>query len=107
MAIYNFTPEGEKSLGKATPLMGAESCAAPLGLDIVMDQHSPQDVLEYFENHQNKRLFNPLEDPSASERLLVRLAGWQLQPRTTTVFTSGVFDLCHPNHRSYLLHTKL
>lgn len=87
--------------------MGAENLSAPPYVGIALDTHTSEDVLGYFEGYQNKRLFNPLDDPSATNRLLARLGGWQLEPRTSVVFTSGVFDLCHPNHRSYLLHTKL
>lgn len=52
-------------------------------------------------------VYDPLADgEKASTELKEKRKQWAAEG-STVVFTSGVFDLLHQNHRAYLLHTKL
>lgn len=55
--------------------------------------------------HEGK-FFNPIDDPTATERLKQLRELWS-QQAITTVFTSGVFDVFHLNHAAFLLQVKL
>lgn len=69
-----------------------------------LDREIVQSLLEM---PQQDKVFNPLEDgPHATARLQDRRQKWS-EDGSTVVFTSGVFDLMHVNHRAYLLQTKL
>ncbi len=70
------------------------------------DMTPRSEVLNHIESSTQKRLFNPLTDVSATDRLADLRISWGEQP-VTVALTSGVFDLMHLNHRAYLLNTKL
>jgi hypothetical protein len=82
-----------------------------MAIEVDPSQRVQQDTLRYdfiadqFEQLYQRSLFNPLEDETASERLVAVRAGWENSP-VTTVLTSGVYDLLHLDHTGYLLHTK-
>ena len=65
----------------------------------------PYDYIAELDQRFERKLFNPLADELATERLLARRRAWG-QAGLTTVFTSGVFDMLHLDHAGYLLHTK-
>lgn len=73
---------------------------------ILPDQTSMQEILEILEKGVLRRLFNPLDNPEASEDLL-EWRNTYLNGSITVAFTSGVFDVFHANHRAYLLNTKI
>lgn len=81
-------------------MLGVSECAFPV------DQTSAEELRGYFEAGFAPRIFNPLEDEAASSSLLALRAQWR-DEQATVVFTSGVFDVMHANHRSYLLATLL
>jgi len=70
------------------------------------DTIPPDQIKGYFEQSFQKRIYNPLEDAEASQRLQDQVSTWKEQGKTV-VFTSGVYDIFHANHRTYLLHTKI
>ena len=54
-----------------------------------------------------KGVYDPIETGGEATVQLVQQRMEWAEEGATVVFTSGVFDLLHPNHRAYLLHTKL
>jgi hypothetical protein len=74
-------------------------------------QRVVQDTLRYdfianqFERLYQRVLYNPLDDPTAHDRLTDVRSNWENNP-VKTVLTSGVYDLLHIDHTGYLLHTK-
>ncbi len=87
----------------------AETQAAMVGTKKVDHDTTPTETIKgYFEDYYQPRLYNPLTDPEASQQLRHTLDAWrQMFIQPTIVFSSGVFDLFHHNHRTYLLHTKI
>lgn len=51
------------------------------------------------------KVFNPFTEVNSIERLKKHVQIWK-ELGKITVFTSGVFDMLHPDHSGYLLHTK-
>lgn len=83
-------------------MQGIEFTNKGVGRDVL----SADEVRAYFEPSFSRRTFNRLDNPFASEGLVSQVENWQAEGKTV-VFTSGVFDLFHANHRTYLMHTKL
>ncbi|HET7529270.1 MAG TPA: hypothetical protein VFJ84_03540 [Candidatus Saccharimonadales bacterium] len=83
-------------------LCGSDTSAAAVGYDATPSD----DVKEYFEEAYQRRVYNPLEDPTATERLFRLCRQWQAEGRTV-IFNSGVYDLMHGNHRAFMLHTRM
>lgn len=63
------------------------------------------DYISGLQQQFNSKLYNPDLDESATERLIEQREAWRTIG-AITVFTSGVFDMLHPDHAGYLLHTK-
>lgn len=51
------------------------------------------------------KIYNPAVNPQATQHLLQERHMWT-ELGAVTVLTSGVFDMLHPDHSGYLLHTK-
>lgn len=69
---------------------------------------SREDVTNRFNDYYKDVIFDPHDDVSAQDRLLKTIDSWRnFEQPTTTVFTSGVYDLLHPNHKAYLARTKM
>ena len=77
-------------------------------LRVEFDDYPFAEVATLYERHYSG-LFHPEEGYSwrATERLQEVIEYWQQEERSTVVFTSGVYDLMHLDHKGYLLHTKL
>lgn len=71
-----------------------------------VDETTAETVKGFLEDGFAARMFNPLDDPEATANMHKVRETWRDQERTV-VFTSGVFDVMHGNHRAYLLTTKL
>lgn len=71
----------------------------------VQNDTLPYDYISQVHHRFNHKIFNPLEDETATDRLVSLRQKWQ-QEGAITVFTSGVYDLFHMDHAGYLLHTK-
>lgn len=54
---------------------------------------------------QPQKIFNPQQDEYATDRLLDLRNYWHKQGQTT-IITTGVFDMLHPDHMGYLAHVK-
>ncbi|HEU4913786.1 MAG TPA: hypothetical protein VFT16_00055 [Candidatus Saccharimonadales bacterium] len=67
---------------------------------------SAETIRSYLDDSCEPRFYNPLDDPSATARL-EGLRGEWANGQQSVVFTSGVFDVFHGNHRAYLLAAKL
>lgn len=78
----------------------------PVRTEIAFDEHDFGEVGERLGAYYKDYVFNPADDPYASLRLEQQSRAWQ-QAGSTVVFTSGVYDLLHHDHKGYLLHTKL
>lgn len=63
------------------------------------------EFIKELQNPFEAKLFNALESDVATKRLSEQIHCWR-QVGKITVFTSGVFDMLHPDHSGYLLHTK-
>ncbi len=74
--------------------------------ELVYDTHSFDEIAERYGNHYDSIIYDPLTDTEASERLLSNVKQWK-EANATVVFTSGVYDLIHLDHKGYLLHAKL
>jgi hypothetical protein len=74
---------------------------------VAVDTTPPDVIKGFLEDGFTPRVYNPLQDPAATERLDTQRKAWADLPHTTTTFTSGVFDVFHGNHRGYLIATKL
>lgn len=72
---------------------------------IPYDVTPPHEIRGTLESYYVERLYDPLQGPQSTERLAAQRTAWQ-EEGATVVFTSGVFDLLHQNHRAYLLHVK-
>jgi hypothetical protein len=70
------------------------------------DEAHPDFIRGFFEESFARKTFNPLEDSTATENLKDQIENWRLQGNTI-IFTCGVYDLFHANHRTYLLHAKI
>ncbi|MBA3758724.1 hypothetical protein H0X10_03780 [Candidatus Saccharibacteria bacterium] len=73
---------------------------------VTYDSHQLNEIAERYAEHYPDFIFNPISDSSATERILAKREEWRTLG-TTVVFTSGVYDLLHQDHKGYLLHTKL
>lgn len=73
---------------------------------VIFDDHPFAEVAERFGEQYSELLYSPDDDPDATERLKEQITDWQSNG-STVVFTSGVYDLLHHDHKGYLLHTKL
>lgn len=73
---------------------------------ILADRFESDDIRSFFERGFEKRIYNPLESSLATDLLSAQIEAWR-RGGDTIVFTSGVYDLFHANHRTFLLHTKL
>ena len=58
------------------------------------------------ENTFGNRLFNPLSNPRASEKLQAQREAWRLSGHTV-VLTQGVFDIFHINHSALLQYSRI
>jgi hypothetical protein len=63
-------------------------------------------VVELLISEWEARTFNPLEDASATSRLVDVREEWR-SSGDTAVLTSGAYDLLHLDHLTYLLDAKL
>lgn len=59
----------------------------------------------YVQNQFDTKIYNPLDDENAFQKLSQQHSQW-LESGNITVFTTGVFDMLHPDHSAYLTHTK-
>ena len=73
---------------------------------VVDNDHTAAFITEIHAARYADVVFNPIDNPSATEQLLERRKQWAEDHSSTVIFTSGVYDLFHPNHMAYLLHTK-
>jgi hypothetical protein len=82
---------------------------APRGVDEssgrITTDHLPYDFIGGLQQRFTDRIFDPLSDPTATDRLVAQHHRWQDMGHTT-VFSSGFYDLFHPDHAGYILHTK-
>lgn len=76
------------------------------GTDIAVDSTSPDMVAMLSEMGFINRLYDPLANPQATERLGALREAWR-QNGDTVVFTQGVFDMFHLNHSALLLYSKM
>lgn len=74
--------------------------------DIPVDTVSPDQIRGYLEQDYQSRIFNPLEDSTASARLQAQLDKWRAED-CTILMTSGVFDVMHGNHRASFLAKRI
>ena len=73
---------------------------------VAQDAHDLDDIRNYFEIGFERRIYNPLDSSFATEALQSQIEEWRAEDKTI-VFTSGVYDILHANHRTFLLHTKI
>lgn len=73
---------------------------------VVFDDHNFKEVAERLSEQYAELLYYPEHNPDATKRLKDQIATWQ-NNGSTVIFTSGVYDLLHHDHKGYLLHTKL
>lgn len=76
------------------------------GHDLTIDDTSSATIASYLEDGFEPRIFNPLQNAQATDLLMRQRKQWA-ETDKTVVFTSGVFDVFHANHRSYLMATRL
>lgn len=57
-------------------------------------------------NSYARKLYNPLDDTEATERLTEQIRDWRKLGRAI-VFGSGVYDLMHPNHVAFFAQTRM
>lgn len=73
---------------------------------VVFDNHSFREVAERLSEQYAEVLYHPEHKPDAAKHLKDQVATWQ-NNGSTVIFTSGVYDLLHHDHKGYLLHAKL
>lgn len=68
-----------------------------------------QEVTELMEAGFRQRIFSAAMNPDATTELAGLREQWGTSPEwpITTVFTVGVYNLMHLQHRGFLLHTKM
>jgi len=86
--------------------MGETRTGLRSAISIHQDLTPAAEVRSYWERSFLRRSYNPMESPLATENLRTQVDEWKAQGKTV-VFTSGVYDLFHANHRTYLFHTKI
>ena len=74
--------------------------------EVVVDTTSADIVRSYFEDYYQDRLFHPSDTRLGNGALKHQVQTWR-ESGKTIVFNSGVYDLLHANHKTFLLHTKL
>lgn len=74
--------------------------------DIPMDTVSADRIRSYLERDYTARIFNPLDDITASEKLQTQIDRWR-EKDCTILMTSGVFDVLHGNHRASFLAKRI
>jgi hypothetical protein len=74
--------------------------------EFLYDETPREVVAALCEFNFSGRLFNPLDNPLASEQLRAQREDWR-QSGHTVVFTQGVFDLFHINHGALLQYSRL
>lgn len=75
---------------------------------ITNDYFPHEDITDVFESGYKDILFDARSEMFATERLKHKISKWQTgEDPSVVVFTSGVYDLLHHDHKGYLLHTKL
>lgn len=76
----------------------------PERIVLANDSLSNAYIASLYHRFANK-IFDPTQDETATANLLALREKWREQERLT-VFSSGVFDLMHPDHMGYLLHVR-
>jgi hypothetical protein len=61
-------------------------------------------INSYIQNQNNQKIYNPLDDKMATEKLSNQINIWHEMGKVS-IITMGVYDGFHPNHYGYLLHT--
>lgn len=72
---------------------------------LYVDQTPPETIMDFLERSTSPRIYNPITNPRATERLGLRREAWR-RVGATVVFGSGVYDLLHQNHLASLVHAK-
>lgn len=72
------------------------------------DMFPRKSISKLYESRYDEVVYDPTKDDFVSDRLTNVRENWrQEEPEPVVVFTTGVFDLLHHDHKGYLLHTKL
>jgi hypothetical protein len=83
----------------------AESEGLPTGESTIVYDTLPYDFITAIQRQFQQKIYNPQTDPDATDKLTATHRAWQ-SSGAITVFTTGVYDMLHPDHTGYLLHTK-